>query len=153
MVTVFQRAGLFIAICLLLWGMAVGLGFAAVPDHMSHTVQAAFLALLICLIPTSATLLWSGLAAPQDINKQMMIVFGSTGVRMIFVLAVGFLLAKTYPPVKDHARVYWFWVIGCYLVTLGLEVYFLLQIQKKSKPQQETQNSAETVAVSSDVSS
>jgi len=77
-------------------------------------------ALIVCLIPTIATLIWANQAAKQSAFKQLIIVFGSTGIRMGFVLLGAILL---YVLVEEFQRtLFWIVILAFYLYTLALEI-------------------------------
>jgi hypothetical protein len=83
----------------------------------------SLVAMGLCLIPTSLTLLWAtrpGKRSPQD---QVLLVFGGTGMRMAFVLGGGLAL---YMGLAYFQRTsFWLWVLVFYLFTLALEMLLL----------------------------
>src|SRR5262245_31272510 len=80
--------------------------------------------LLLCLVPTAATLLWAGWSLKQSPEQQLLMVLGGTGVRMFFVLAAGLLLYSQVPYFQEQS--FWIWVLVAYLCTLALEVALVL---------------------------
>jgi hypothetical protein len=81
----------------------------------------------LCLLPTAATLLWCDLVLGSSPEKQLAAVFGGTGIRMAFVLAVSMVL---YFNVQDFNRTgFWLWVVVFYLATLTLEMILVLRRQ------------------------
>src|SRR5262249_61032147 len=87
----------------LLWLLANGFGRLAAarfPDQVAwserETAYSA-VAVALCLIPTTLTLLWSGWAFRQTPDVQLVSVLGGTGVRMFFVLAARLALRAWRP--------------------------------------------------------
>lgn len=76
-------------------------------------------ALVLCLIPTSFTLVWASRRPKPTPTEQLMLVFGGTGLRMGFVLGVGLLLYVCLPYFQQTS--FWLWVLVFYLYTLALE--------------------------------
>ncbi len=124
--------------CLVFWAVATGLIYlywdrlglaeAAVPRDVALLVHTVALAL--CLVPMTATLLWVGWASHQAPDQQLASVLGGTGVRMFFVLGVGLILANAVPVFAQHSMLFWLWVLVVYLVTLGLEIVVLVRSQE-----------------------
>jgi len=107
----------------------------------------AALAGLLCLLPTTVTLLWAGWAQEQSPERQLVMVLGGTGVRMVVVLGAGLLMSPHYPAVviavlrevlgflgnlnwtpahEPTITAWWGWILAFYLVTLALEVGILV---------------------------
>ncbi len=86
-------------------------------------------AVLICLIPTAATLYWGMRAVQGPPEQQLMVVMGGTGIRMLFVLLVGLALYKLVPYYQTYQG-FWIWLLVFYLFTLALEMILLLSGQK-----------------------
>jgi len=82
-------------------------------------------ALAICLLPTSLTLLWSNWAFGQSPEHQLTMVLGGTGVRMFVVLGAGLALYSYAEYFRQHSG-FWVWLLVTYLFTLGLEVFLML---------------------------
>ena len=89
-----------------------------------HAVLFATVALLLCLVPTVVTLVWTRWAAQQSAEQQMVAVLGGTGVRMGVVLASGLILYRWVPSFAHMS--FLFWLLVFYLVTLALEVTLLI---------------------------
>jgi len=90
-------------------------------------------AVLLCLPPMAATLVWAQWAqrrAPQD---QLVMVMAGTGVRVAFVLVGGMVLYLAVPYFKDEIA-FWFWVLAAYLCTLALEVALTLAGRPRTVP-------------------
>ena len=81
-------------------------------------------AALLCLIPTALTLVWSQRSFRGLPEHQLLAVMGGTGLRMVFVIAVGMALFFSLPAFY-YIR-FWLWVIAFYLVTLTLEMGILV---------------------------
>ena len=54
-------------------------------------------AVLLCLPPMAATLLWAGWVRDKSPADQMIMIAGSTGVRMAFVLGGGWSFSSRFP--------------------------------------------------------
>jgi hypothetical protein len=89
-----------------------------------HAVLFATVALLLCLVPTVATLVWTRWATQQSAEQQMVAVLGGTGVRMGVVLVSGLILYRWVPSFAHMG--FLFWLLVFYLVTLALEVTLLI---------------------------
>ena len=103
----------------------------------------AALAALLCLLPTTASLIWAGWARDQSPERQLLMMVGGTGLRMVAVLGAGLLLSPCYPavvvaglrqlrglwsdvgwmPAQETTPITWWgWLLVFYLFTLALEV-------------------------------
>lgn len=82
-------------------------------------------ALLLCLAPAVATLVWGERAFRQSADKQLILVLGGTGVRMAFVLLVGWMLYLWAPYYQRQAS-FLIWLLVGYLYTLALDMTLLL---------------------------
>jgi hypothetical protein len=106
------------------------------------SLATATLAGLLCLVPTSLTMLWAGWARDQSPHRQLAMLLGGTGLRMVVVLGAGLLLSPHYPaavieglrlaagptwtpPSELTVTSWWVWLMVFYLVTLALEVGIL----------------------------
>ena len=81
-------------------------------------------ALLLCLVPGAATLVWSLRALPGALEQQLLAVMGGTAVRMVFVVGVGVIIF--YSSNYFHQSSFLIWIVVFYLVTLTLEMCVLL---------------------------
>jgi hypothetical protein len=81
-------------------------------------------AILLCLVPMTATLLWGERALRQTPDKQLTLVLGGTGMRMGFVLLAGWALFQWVP--YFHQPGFLIWLGVCYLFTLALDMTLLL---------------------------
>jgi hypothetical protein len=82
-------------------------------------------ALLLCLVPSAATLLWAEWTwknRPQDV---LIMALAATGVRMGVVLLGAFLVTQTAEAFRGRLA-FWIWVVVGYLFTLGLEMSLVL---------------------------
>jgi hypothetical protein len=84
-------------------------------------------AALLCLVPTAVTLLWCDLVLGGSPEQQLAAVFGGTGLRMVFVVAVGMVLYFNFE--AFNRTDFWLWVILFYLATLTLEMALVLRRQ------------------------
>src|SRR4051794_29235589 len=94
-------------------------------DAGDAAVVYAGTAVLLCLIPTSLTLLWSSYALKQAPEQQLTAVLGGTGLRIFGVLLMGFALYRWVPYFQKYPG-FWPWLLVSYLVTLALEMTILL---------------------------
>lgn len=81
-------------------------------------------AVLLCLVPTAATLVWSGWALRGPPERQLLLVLGGSGTRLFFVLLSGLTIYVFVPYFQQPA--FWLWVLVFYLFTLALEMVLLL---------------------------
>jgi hypothetical protein len=85
-------------------------------------------ALLLCLVPAAATLVWAGKALQGTVDQQLVLVLGGTGIRMFAVLGAAWLLYEWVPYYRAHAG-FWVWILVCYLFTLTLDVALMLSVR------------------------
>jgi hypothetical protein len=81
-------------------------------------------ALLLCLVPTAATMVWARWSLRQSPEQQLLMVLGGTGLRMFFVLAAGLIIYFQVPYFQEQS--FWIWVLVAYLFSLGLEMSLVL---------------------------
>ena len=81
--------------------------------------------MLLCLVPTSLTLIWASRVLDRSPDQQMVMVLGGTGIRMFVVLAAAMALTSSVPYFQDNSS-FWTWLLVCYLFTLALEMVLLL---------------------------
>ncbi len=142
-----NRALQFLVGGTLLFGAAVSYPAYRLGGEVS--LATAALAGLLCLLPTSATLLWAGWALDQSPTRQLAMLLGGTGLRMAVVLGAGLALSPFYPGVVIHGlqivlgaswepsrlatiTTLWLWLLVFYLVTLALEVAILVARNSKA---------------------
>jgi hypothetical protein len=82
-------------------------------------------ALLLCLVPAAATLVWAERAMRRSPEQQLILVLGGTGLRMFFVLAAGWTLYQWVPYYQGQIS-FFVWLLVCYLFTLALDMALLL---------------------------
>jgi hypothetical protein len=82
-------------------------------------------ALLLCLAPGVATLVWGEWALQQSPDRQLILVLGGGSVRMAFVLAAGWVLYR-WAPYYQRQAAFLVWLLVGYLFTLALDVALLL---------------------------
>jgi hypothetical protein len=88
---------------------------------------------LLCLVPAVATLVWAGRSVQRTPEQHLLLVLGSTGVRLFFVLGVGLALFLSVP--EFHRPAFWIWVGLFYLFTLALEVTLVVSAQPAGEQQ------------------
>jgi hypothetical protein len=90
----------------------------------------------LCVLPTAGTLLWCDLVVGGSPEQQLMAVFGSTAIRIVFVISMALVLFQTLE--RFHASSFWLWIIVFYLATLTLEMILVVRRQaamdKASRP-------------------
>jgi hypothetical protein len=82
-------------------------------------------ALAICLVPTLATLVWAQWAWHRSPQHQLAAVMGGMGLRMAFVLVLGWTLYQFVPYYQEQLA-FWIWLLVFYLFTLALDMTLLL---------------------------
>jgi hypothetical protein len=92
------------------------------------------LALLLCLVPMTATLLWCTWALASSPDNQLVAVMGGSGLRLLVVGAVGVLLHQRMPALQQDS--FLLWVVFFYLATLTLEVIVMVKPTVVSPPRQ-----------------
>jgi hypothetical protein len=113
---------LLLAIALVLWAVALAAG-KLLPDGERLILPSA-VAVAVCLVPTAATFAWGRWALRQSADRQFVMLFGGTGLRMAFVLGAGFALYSLVPSL--HETVFWICLLVSYLVLLAAEMVLLL---------------------------
>jgi hypothetical protein len=88
----------------------------------------SLIALGLCLVPTSLTLFWASQPQGSSVQRQLLLVFGGTGLRMGFVLGGGLLLGALLPFFRETA--FWIWLLVFYLFTLTLEAVLMRDGQR-----------------------
>ena len=84
-------------------------------------------ATLLCVLPSAVTLVWCDLVLGGSPEQQLAAVFGGTGLRMAFVVAVGLVLY--FNVASFHETGFWLWIIVFYLTTLTLEMVLVVRRQ------------------------
>jgi hypothetical protein len=79
-------------------------------------------AMVICLVPASATLFCSAWAHDKSADKQLTMLLGGTGLRLFMVLAAGFGLYQFVPYFSKYQS-------PGFLVWLGLFYVFTLMLE------------------------
>ena len=115
-----SRVGVLIACTVGLWTVAF---FPTRYFGGEAGVVYSLVALLLCLVPTSLSLLWAQHHPVTSPQQQVMLIFGGMGLRMAFVLGGGLALSALTPYFRGAA--FWAWLLVFYLFTLGLEVVLL----------------------------
>ena len=103
------------------------------------TTLYATVAVALCLIPTAGTLAWTARAMDRAGEQQFLMVLGGTGIRMIFVLAVGLTIYGLFPVFQQPS--FWIWVLVFYLITLALEMFLLVGLLQNKMAENQTRNS------------
>lgn len=117
-----QRLGQLIALGVFAWVVAA---YPAYQFGGEQTLVHSAVAALLCLVPAALTFAlarWSVGGAPE---QRLLLTLGGTGLRMFLVLAVVAVLVFNTTYFQPAGFV--FWVLGFYLLTLALEVTFLVQ--------------------------
>jgi hypothetical protein len=78
-------------------------------------------AVLLCLPPMAATLVWAQWAQRHSPHDQWIMVLGGTGMRVAFVLVGGMVLYFAVPYFNDEIA-FWIWVLVVYPCALALDV-------------------------------
>jgi hypothetical protein len=123
---VIRRLLLLLAGSLAIW-VLVALpvrGLADNPDTAARVTAYSGMALLLCLLPTAGTLVWTSFALRQTPEAQLAAVLGGTGVRLFSTLVAGWLVHANLAYFRHDS--FWYWLLGAYLVTLALEMSLLL---------------------------
>lgn len=113
-----------IGICLLAWAVAA---YPAYRLGGEASLVFSTVAMLLCLVPAVATFLLARLAFRGSPQQRLLANLGGNGLRMMFVLGVLLLLRLTtayFQPME-----FALWVLGFYLLSLTLEVVFLVREQ------------------------
>lgn len=76
-------------------------------------------ALLICLVPNIATLLWAQRSWQKYPERRLVIVVAGTGMRFAFVLGSALVLYSGWPYFQQTS--FWLWIVSFYVLMLGLE--------------------------------
>ena len=93
-------------------------------DSAARLIGYSGTALLLCLIPTAVTLIWSRAALEKSPEAQLIAVMGGTGVRLFAVLLAGWALNQNVNFYQEQS--FWYWLLIAYLFTLALEMTLLL---------------------------
>jgi hypothetical protein len=105
-----------------LWGLlAIPASFLGGADALVLSGVAA----VLCLVPTTATLVWANRTPQQRPGDVLLLAVGGMGLRMTFVLGGAVALYLLIPGL--HQTALWVWVLVFYLATLGLEA--VLQVR------------------------
>ena len=104
---------------------------SAAPDDQAAAAELIWLqsgvATLLCVLPCAVTLVWCDLVLGGSAEQQLAAVFGGTGLRMAFVVAVGMVLYFNLD--SFHSSGFWLWIIVFYLTTLTLEMVLVVRRQ------------------------
>lgn len=85
----------------------------------------AGVAVLLCLLPACATLVWASRSLSRSPDEQLVAVLGGTGLRLFPVALAGFALSLGVPYFQRYPG-FLIWLGVAYLVTLMLEMMLLL---------------------------
>jgi hypothetical protein len=84
-------------------------------------------ALALCLVPSTISLVWGQWALRQSGGQQMLMVLGGTGLRMASVLGLAIVLYVSVPYLRERGgEGFWAWVLVYYALTLILEMVLLV---------------------------
>jgi len=81
-------------------------------------------ALLLCLIPAAATLVWADRSMGRP-EHQMVVLLGGTGVRLFVVLTAALAL-QSWVAYFQEQPAFWMWLLLFYVATLALELTLIL---------------------------
>lgn len=116
-----RRLVLLISGSLLFWALV---SYPALRIWGQQAVVYSLVAVILCLVPTTLTLLWSGWALESTPDQQLLLVMGGTVMRMLGVLGIGLVI---YGLVEYfHRESFWIWLLVFYLFTLTLEMGLML---------------------------
>ena len=118
-----KQVGILIGGVIVSWAVLLAPGWLLGGER---AILHATVALVICLAPAVATLVWA-LKPGADI---LVAVLGGTGIRLLVVLGSGFLLRHTWPDAFPDA--FWIWIGIFYLITLALEVALVVRLKQDS---------------------
>jgi ABC-type multidrug transport system permease subunit len=113
-----------IAGCAALW---LVLGFPAYYLDGELGLAQSAAAAVLCLVPTTVTLLWCDLVVGKSPELQLAAVLGGTGIRMAFVVGIGLVMFLNLP--VFHSPAFWIWIVVFYLGTLTLEIVLVVKRQ------------------------
>ncbi|HYT90629.1 MAG TPA: hypothetical protein VEL76_18115 [Gemmataceae bacterium] len=116
-----RRLGLLLGTSLLLWGLLVYPAYALGGEQQ---VACSAVALLLCLVPAAVTMAWAEATFHRSPQQYLLIILGGTGVRLFAVLAAALVVSRMNEYFQD--RSFWLWILAFYLITLTLEMVFLL---------------------------
>ncbi|HEY7308969.1 MAG TPA: hypothetical protein VH643_06325, partial [Gemmataceae bacterium] len=88
--------------------------------------------LALCLLPAVVTLIWCERALRRSADQLLVMVLGGTGVRMAFVLLVGWTLYQYVPNYQQPG--FLIWLAVAYLFTLALDIGLLLASGGRQPP-------------------
>jgi hypothetical protein len=138
-----KRLGLFLAGAAAIWAITFAIAWAGIltsggevwSEQLTALLVSSLAAMLLCLIPTTLTLLWSSWGLKQTPDQQLAVVLGGTGIRMFFVLGLGLLLSQSVPLLRERQIIFWVWLLIYYLATLALEMVLLVRAQALTRAQ------------------
>ncbi len=102
------------------------------PETAERAIVYSGTAVLLCLVPTALTLIWSSRALRQDPHTQLTAVMGGTAFRLFGTLLAGFAISSTFAYYRESS--FWNWLLAAYLFTLGLEMTLLLAGKPAAAP-------------------
>ncbi len=133
-----KQLGVFLAGAAAVWAITFAVGCVLWSDRAGSLLACSLAGLLLCLIPTTLTFLWSVWGLKQTPDQQLAAVLGSTGLRLFFVLGLGLLLGTTVSYLREHQLTFWLFVLFYYLTTLALEMVLLVRLQTQRQQASKT---------------
>lgn len=124
-----KQLGLFLTGAVAVWGGAFVLAWLLWSDYRESLLPCSLTAMILCLVPTVLTFLWSSWGLKNNPHQQLLATLGGTGVRMFFVLGVGLLLSMAVGFFRENQLQFWLWILVFYLSTLALEMALILRAQ------------------------
>jgi hypothetical protein len=119
-----QRLGQLIALGIFAWVVAA---YPAYRFGGEQTLVHSAVAALLCLAPAGLTFLLARQSFGASPEQRLLLTLGGTGLRMFVVLGVVAVLFLTVPYFQQTGFI--LWVLGFYLLSLALEVTFLVREQ------------------------
>jgi hypothetical protein len=91
---------------------------------------------LICLIPTTLSLLLALWSRGRTSAEQLSAIMGGMALRIGMVLGLGLTIFLAFPYFKEagHEYAYWGSLLFFYLFTLGWETFLLARPKKEVRP-------------------
>ena len=129
-----RTLGYFLGGALVGWLALAGGGYAIKRDY---GLLCAGVAGLICIIPTTISLIFTLWSNGKSASEQLMAVVGGMGVRMVAVLGLSLAVFLTVPQFQeDQGRqlTFWSFVLVGYLGTLAWETFLAARSRDAAKP-------------------
>jgi hypothetical protein len=119
---VVRRLQLLIFGSLLFWAV---IAYPALRLWGTPALAYSAVAVVLCLLPTAGTLVWSHWALESTPEQQLLMVLGGTVVRIATVLGAGVAIYALVD--YFHQENFWVWLLVFYLFTLALEMTLIVR--------------------------